>query len=190
MNSKRTPEHLAALRDDLAYHQARILLLVTSVAASQGHARKLDGLTKLAKLDFLTRYPTYASQVLDDIRADDKRLHLSVYNQEHPGDVEAPMIRYKYGPWDDRYYAIIGALVGRGLLKYVRGRKGSVALAPTPSGKAEASLLAASYEWHVTADRCLAVAEASQGMTGSALKDRIYSRLPNLMDRPHREVIK
>ena len=30
------------------------------------------------------------------------------------------MIRYKYGPWDDRYYAVIGALVSRGLLRYVR----------------------------------------------------------------------
>ena len=53
------------------------------------------------------------------------------------------MTRYKYGPWDDRYYPVIGALVGRGLLRYTRGRRGSVALAPTPAGRALARQLAA-----------------------------------------------
>lgn len=190
MSSEQTVEHFAALRDDLAYHQARVLLLVTAVASAPGHARKLDGLTKLAKLDFLARYPMYAPRILDELKSDDPRLHLRLDEQEPPGDVEAPMIRYKYGPWDDRYYAIIGALVGRGLLKYERGRKGSVALAPTPSGRAAAAAFAASREWHVTADRCRAVAEASQGMSGNALKDRIYARLPILMDRAHRELLK
>ena len=190
MTANRNLEHFAALRDDLAYHQARVLLLVTAVASTSGHARKLDGLTKLAKLDFLARYPIYASQILDDLHDHDARLHLPLDETEGDVNVEAPMIRYKYGPWDDRYYMIIGALVGRGLVKYVRGRKGNVALVPTPMGKAEAASLAASMEWGITADRCRAVAEASQGLTGNALKDLIYSRLPKLMDRPHREVIK
>jgi hypothetical protein len=47
----------ALLREDLAYHQARILLLVDAVTAAHGHQGKADGLTKLAKLDFLLRYP-------------------------------------------------------------------------------------------------------------------------------------
>ncbi len=42
---------LALLREDLAYHQARVLLLVDAVSTAPGHAKKLDGLTKLAKLD-------------------------------------------------------------------------------------------------------------------------------------------
>ena len=54
--------------EDLAYHQARVLLLVQAVAADSGHARKLDGLTKLAKLDFLVRCPALASTVLDALR--------------------------------------------------------------------------------------------------------------------------
>ncbi len=129
-------EHLETLREDLAYHQLRVLLLVVAVAGSEGHSRKLDGLTKLAKLDFLLRYPGLSPTVLEKLDPQDSRLHLG----EHPSlastDVEAPpMTRYRYGPWDDRYYPIIGALVGRGLVRYVKGRKGSVALSPTPAGK-------------------------------------------------------
>lgn len=181
---------LALLREDLAYHQARVLLLVDAVCTAPGHARKLDGLTKLAKLDFLIRYPALAPQVLPSLQSSDSRLHLSPEDQTDPTGVESPMTRYKYGPWDDRYYSIIGALVGRGLLRYARGRRGSVALASTANGKRLAGQMKASEQWSEIADRCQAVAEASSGLTGNALKEVIYDRLADLMDRPHRQVIR
>lgn len=172
----------AMVQEDLAYHQLRVLLLVDAVAATPGHAKKLDGLTKLAKLDFLVRYPELAPIVLDD-----PALH-----PEKPaarGAVEAPMIRYKYGPWDDRYYPVIGALVGRGLLAYTAGRRGSVALRPTPAGRRLAAEVAASTAWAQIAEQCRSAAQSSAGMTGSQLKDAIYERLPDLMNQPHRRVI-
>lgn len=181
---------LAMLREDLAYHQARVLLLVTAVAAEQGHARKLDGLTKLAKLDFLLRYPALAGTVLESLHPSDSRLHLTVEDVLEPTAVEAPMTRYRYGPWDDRYYSIIGALTGRGLLRYVRGRQGSVALAPTTAGKRLATEMANNTQWSEIADRCQAIAQASTGLTGNALKELIYQRLAALMARPHRQVIR
>lgn len=179
----------ALLREDLAYHQTRVLLLVTAVAGAAGHSGKLDGLTKLAKLDFLLRYPALASTVLDPLDPRDERLGLAPEELAAPTDVEAPMTRYKYGPWDDRYYAIIGALVGRGLLRYAKGRRGSVALVPTTQGKKLAAVLADTETWATIKDRCDAVAEASANMTGNNLKDLIYERLADLMNRPHREVI-
>ena len=175
--------------EDLAYHQARVLLLVQAVAADSGHARKLDGLTKLAKLDFLVRYPALASTVLDNLPDAEPRMHLSDDEVAAPTEVEDPMTRYKYGPWDDRYYPVVGALVSRGLLRYVKGRRGSVALAPTPAGKALATEQTQDPLWQTTADRCAAIAEASAGLTGNAVKELIYARLADLMDRPHREVI-
>lgn len=186
-------EDLEALRwviEDLAYHQARVLLLVQAVAATPGHQRKLDGLTKLAKLDFLVRYPALAPVVLDQLRSDEQKMHLSDDEVSAPTEAEDPMARYKYGPWDDRYYPVVGALVARGLLRYVKGRRGSVALSPTPAGREFADKLVAQEPlWGVIADRCVAVAEASAGLSGNALKERIYTRLADLMDRPHREVI-
>ena len=183
------PDALRWVLDDLAYHQSRVLLLVYAVAADPGHQRKLDGLTKLAKLDFLVRYPAFAGIILDGLEDGDERLHLEDGDRLTPTDVEDPMVRYKYGPWDDRYYPVVGALVSRGLLKYVRGRRGSVALAPTASGQRLAAELSADASWREIADRCEVVAQASAGLTGNALKERIYERLADLMDRPHREVI-
>jgi hypothetical protein len=180
---------LALVRDDLAYHQARVLLLVTAVAGARGHSSKLDGLTKLAKLDFLLRYPALAPSVLDRLDPADPRLRLTDDDRAEPASAEAPMVRYKYGPWDDRYYPVIGALVSRGLLRYTRGRRGSVALAPTPAGRALAQQLGSASEWNEIADRSRAIADASSGLTGNALKDLIYNRLAVLMDRPHRETI-
>ena len=188
MTSPTSVEELEVLRGDLAYHQMRVLLLVVAVASSDGHSRKLDGLTKLAKLDFLVRYPGLASRVLDDLDAADRRLHTT--RDDDTTEVEAPMTRYKYGPWDDRYYPVIGALVGRGLLRYGKGRRGSVALAPTPAGRRLAEALASSEQWHDINDQCQAIAQAAGGLTGTALKDLIYRRLPELMDRPHRHVIR
>ena len=189
-----TPREDAALIrsvvDDLAYHQARVLLLVNAVAANPKHQRKLDGLTKLAKLDFLVRYPALAPQVLDALDEMDARLHLTAVERADPTDVEAPMTRYKYGPWDDRYYPVVGALVARGLLRYARGRRGSVALVPTEEGRHLAREIASEPVWRNVWDRCAAVADASAGMTGNALKALIYERLAQLMDRPHREVIR
>ncbi|MFE0118894.1 hypothetical protein ACFWZA_12445 [[Kitasatospora] papulosa] len=181
---------LSLLREDLAYHQARIMLLVTAVTETPGHQGKLDGLTKLAKLDFLVRYPALAPQVLEELTSADPRLHLTPADDANPTDVEAPMIRYKYGPWDDRYYSVIGALVGRGLVAYRRGKQGSVAIAPTPAGKKLVKEMSRSSQWASINDRCRAVAEASIGLTGNALKDRIYNRLAPLMNRPHRQVIR
>jgi hypothetical protein len=175
--------------DDLAYHQARVLMLVNAVAAASGHQRKLDGLTKLAKLDFLVRYPALASVVLDDLSEQDVRMHLTDDDLTAPTEVEDPMSRYKYGPWDDRYYPVVGALVSRGLLRYVKGRRGSVALAPTAAGKALAAELSGDELWGVVAERCDAIADASAGLSGNALKELIYERLAELMDRPHRVVI-
>ncbi len=176
------------LLDDLAYHQSRVLLLIEAVAADPGHARKLDGLTKLAKLDFLVRYPGLAPAVLEDLQPTDPRLHIE--DPEFPTRVDDPMIRYKYGPWDDRYYPVIGALVSRGLVKYVRGRRGSVALAPTPSGQALASDLKDAAMWGEIAERCAVIAQATGGMSGNHLKSLIYANLPALMNRPQRTEIR
>jgi hypothetical protein len=183
-------EDLATAQHDLEYHQLRILLLVDAVSRTKGHGRKLDGLTKLAKLDFLVRYPALMPRVLDTIPEHDERLHWAALRDQDPTDVEAPMMRYRYGPWDNRYYSVIGALVGRGLLRYAPVRRGNVALACTQAGRRLAGELGQADNWSLIAGRCSLVAEASAGLTGNALKERIYERLPELMDRPHREVIR
>ncbi|GAA4925659.1 hypothetical protein GCM10025331_05990 [Actinoplanes utahensis] len=174
----------SARDSQLDYHAARILLLVS--AFSHGRRSGIDGLTKLAKLDFLLRYPVMLERLSlvetndmlpDGLRAtDDERLA-----------VESRMIRYKYGPWDDRYYPIIGVLLGTGLVKSSSG-KGRLRMSVTRDGKRVASQLVALPTWRLTAERCEFIAE-NFNTTGSRLKDLIYENLPDVVDRPHRTYI-
>jgi hypothetical protein len=163
--------------------QLRILLLVSAVSAIPGNGRKLDGLTKMAKLDFLVRHPDYEEVVATGLREpngggmkhDDKALVTS-----------RPMIRYRYGPWDNGYYSVLGALFGRDLLRYTRGKQGSVAIRLTENGKALAQRVASDADWEPVVARIAEVSHRYGTYTGNQLKDAIYMMLPEAMDKPYR----
>jgi len=162
---------------DIQYHVARIVLLLDRFATGRS---ALDGMTKLAKLDFLLRYPAFLERLL-------LRDGLDWPSGTQPTAaerlaVESRMIRYKYGPWDDRYYPIVGQLVGTGLADLVPGR-GRVSLRPTAAGRAVASRLRQSSEWQLVAQRC-ALLKRHYNVSGDALKSRIYRELPEAVDLP------
>jgi hypothetical protein len=164
---------------ELDYHLARVLLLICTFAGPRG---RLDGLTKLAKLDFLLRYPTFLERLLPH-GADDWTATTKPSNSERIA-VESRMVRYKYGPWDDRYYPIIGALVGRGLVTSHRRQRGQLALRPTAVGRSLAARLTADPAWGRIAARCALLREHFD-IPGSRLKDLIYRQLPEVVERPY-----
>jgi hypothetical protein len=167
----------------LDYHAARVLLLI---AAFSGTGRSgIDGLTKLAKLDFLLRYPALLEQ-LASIRGSAVPEHIRPSRQERLA-VESRMVRYKYGPWDDRYYPVVGLLLGTGLVKTIPG-KGRISLSVTAAGEAHARRFSSNATWEVIARRCEFLAEQFD-LTGSRLKELIYEHLPEAVDRPHRSII-
>jgi hypothetical protein len=168
---------------DPEYHEARLLLLVGSVSNRSG---SLDGLTKLAKLDFLVRYPNMLRRLLvqdgidvSDVDGTDVLPASSA--------VESRMMRYKYGPWDNLYYPLVASLVSRGLLQPTEGR-GSIALAPTAAGLEVVAALRETDSWEIIAARCDLVVD-HYNVSGNALKERIYADLPDVVDRPIGEVI-
>ncbi|MFF3869574.1 hypothetical protein [Micromonospora sp. NPDC001898] len=168
----------------LDYHAARILLLVSAFGRSRRNG--VDGLTKLAKLDFLLRYPAMLERLSLTETNEFPPAHLRASDDERLA-VESRMIRYKYGPWDDRYYPILGILLGTGLVKS-SGGKGRLRMSVTGDGKRVASQLAALSTWRLTAERCEFIA-ANFDTTGNRLKDLIYENLPDVVDRPHRTYI-
>jgi hypothetical protein len=94
--------------------EARLLLLIDAFShKSTGGERYLEGRVKLAKLDFLLRYPHHLSRVLLAHGARSGEVEKIDYND---GPLDARMIRYRYGPWDPSYYAVLGSLIGRGLV--------------------------------------------------------------------------
>jgi hypothetical protein len=164
------------------YHVARILLLIDAFTTP---AASLEGLTKLAKLDFLLRYPSFLEQMLRG-----SGIPWPTGQQPSAAEqlaVESRMMRYKYGPWDDRYYAIVGCLLGSGLADSVIGKK-RVALRTSPIGRARAEELAKRAAWQVVAQRCRLLKKYFD-VSGNSLKERIYRELPEVVDRPQRELI-
>lgn len=164
------------------YHEARVLLLIEAFAVDE---TPLTSLTKLAKLDFLLRYPVFLERLLDRRRIGwPAGLAPSLPER---GAVESRMIRYKYGPWDNRYYSILGALVGRGLIRAgLVG--GAVEIGLTERGREVAVALAAAPEWDVVARRARLLRRYFD-TSGSRLRSMIYDELPDVVDRPHRSVI-
>jgi hypothetical protein len=104
---------LAILADDvLELHAARLLLLFRICGT---HKRRLDGLTKMAKLDFFVRYPLFFSEVC-------KALDISTPTKLR--SVESSMVRFHYGPWDPRYYHLLAYLEGKQLVSVSKAGNG------------------------------------------------------------------
>jgi hypothetical protein len=94
--------------------EARLLLLIDAFSRkSNGTPRFLEGRVKLAKLDFLLRYPDYLQRILTAHGARPADV-ATIDSGEAP--LDSRMMRYRYGPWDPSYYAVLGSLIGRGLV--------------------------------------------------------------------------
>jgi hypothetical protein len=170
----------ASATSNYDYHIARLLVLLRHFAP---HDKKpLRGLTKLAKLDFLLRYPSF-TDILLATRNVPWPLGAEPTDSERNA-VENRMIRYKYGPWDDRYYLLLGALVGMRLAQVsTKGKTAIIQL--TEEGTSRAIEIAQSEEWSVLDSRA-AVLRKEFDITGNKLRNIIYSELPEAVDRPYR----
>lgn len=158
-------------------HEARLMLLLRH-AANRGNGT-VEGITKLAKLDFLLRYPRYFQRLADRLNRDRKR-KIRVPLQDYESDtVESKMIRFRYGPWDPRYRRWIGLLVAKGLADtYLQGRTIHVKL--TASGIGLANQLATSKEFQDLDVRTQLIAKTVGSKSGSWLKDIVYEVVPEL----------
>lgn len=96
--------------------EARVLLLIDEFSRKTTGTRTLEGRVKLAKLDFLLRYPAHLATLLVR-RGISESVRKGLDLQDSP--LESRMMRYRYGPWDPSYFAVLGSLVGRGLVEVV-----------------------------------------------------------------------
>ena len=159
--------------------EARLLLLVDTFSRkSGGSLRTVEGRIKLAKLDFLLRYPHYLRRVLigRGVAATDL---IALDIDEAP--LDARMVRYRYGPWDPAYFALLGSLIGRGLIEVVplAGRSG-FGYRTTPTGAELASQLKQDESFESMQVR-LRLLRRHLDLSGGALKNAIYE-LPEVLD--------
>jgi hypothetical protein len=150
--------------------EARLLLLIDAFTTE---SKALEGRVKLAKLDFFLRYPRYRQRALTIRGAPDT-------GAETPSsdNIENQMVRYRYGPWDPAYYAILGRLIGKGLV-VVLPMKGGFAFKTTTTGRDVARALAKTDAWKPTwhATRLL---RRHLDLTGTRLKEFVYEHFPEV----------
>jgi len=151
--------------------QARLLLLIDAFSTAE---ETLQGRVKLAKLDFLLRYPSFYRRALIA-----RGRSVSYPAEIDEDNIEHRMVRYRYGPWDPAYYALLGALLGRGLIETVPAGR-YTGLRTTPLGADLASELAAAPAWKDVAERARKLRSAFRSHTGTWLKDFIYEQFPEV----------
>jgi hypothetical protein len=152
--------------------EARLLLLIDAFSAGDG---TLQGRTKLAKLDFLLRYPRFFNRamVLRKVRTD---VPTDVADENN---IEQRMVRYRYGPWDPAYYALLGALLGRGLITTIPTGN-YLGFRTTARGREVAARLAATEAWQPVAARADLLRRAFRTQQGTFLKNWIYEHFPEV----------
>ena len=152
-------------------HEARLLLLMLQAPDA------IEGITKLAKMDFLLRYPRYLERLIKK----ERRRPVAVPMHEFEKDtVESKMIRFRYGPWDTRYRTWIGLLCSKSLITaHIEGAN-KVMLAITEKGRAIAAQIAALPEYENIAARAALVCNITKNLNGTRLKDLIYEVVPEL----------
>ena len=142
-----SPAGLPVAADDLLeFHAARLLLLFKfcgKTARNNGLPR-IDGLTKMAKLDFFVRYPQFFNTACQT---------LGLASESATQSVESSMIRFHYGPWDERYYHILAYLEGKRLLSVTKDNQ-AFTLSLTEEGKQIADQFAKDESFAHWSNRC------------------------------------
>jgi hypothetical protein len=159
--------------------EARLLLLIDAFSHKVGGAtRHLEGRVKLAKLDFLLRYPRHLQRILlaHGVRADELD---TIDADEAP--LDARMMRYRYGPWDPSYFAILGSLIGRGLVEVTPlGGRSGFGYRTSQVGAQLAADLRTDESFARTVNR-LRLLRRYLDKSGTTLKNYIYE-LPEIAD--------
>lgn len=128
---------ISDLDEDVDLHVARLLVLINAFGTDNNSAQ-IEGLTKLAKLDFLLRYPTMLETALEAKGRTIRGVDVESYERS---SVESKMVRYRFGPWDHRYREFLNIMVGKGLLSVtLQGR--TVIISSTPLGRSTAQEIA------------------------------------------------
>lgn len=163
------PASLPLLADDvLEFHAARLLLLLKVCGVSG----RIDGLTKLAKMDFFVRYPDFFDVARRE--AESQRSESTASETESDmASTESAMVRHHYGPWDKRYYQLLAMLEAKRLIAVTKeGNTYRISL--TEFGADRAKELATKKSFEPLVERMKGVKAVFGRKTGVYLKNLIY----------------
>jgi hypothetical protein len=164
------------------FHLARLLVLLRSADLRKSRAstktRAIEGIMKLAKLDFLARYPTSLERVLTALGGDPAS---ALVQPRERTSIEAKMIRFRYGPWDARYRRWLGLLVSRTLITLVLDGN-TIEIGLTQNGRKVADRIRQTVAYQDLRVRSDIIIKAVGSMSGTKLKTFIYDTIPEILD--------
>ena len=176
-------EYLAELEENDELHGARLIVLLEAFAGPGGEG-VVEGLTKLAKLDFLLRYPVMLERALAARSRSADAVKLNPYERD---SVESRMVRYRFGPWDHRYRRFLNLLTAKLLTRvHIEGRTVTIGL--TRKGHDLAAELSAMPEFRDIAMRAKLL-KAHLDLTATNLMKFVYETFPELSSLSMNEVI-
>lgn len=161
------PSPIPITDESIEFHAARILLLLKYT----GISKKIIGRMKIAKLDFFVRYPTYLKKAA------------RILEQEipHLSEIYAPesrMIRFKYGPWDEKYYDIFAYLVSKDMIVVEPSERGDI-FGLTRKGEVAIEEFEGP-EFDEIIERCKLVKKFFGSRGGTSIKKFIYDNFPEV----------
>lgn len=166
---------LSNVEKDEHIHLGRLLVLIY-VFSGEKNKGEIEGLTKLAKLDFLLRYPTYLEKALIHSK---KRMSKSEPKDYERKSVEAKMVRFRYGPWDFRYRRFMNTLIGMGLI-YIRKQGRSYFLGITEEGIQIAIKICETEDFNDIKERAKII-RTNFNYSGTNLMKFIYNIFPEII---------
>ena len=175
---------LSDLEKDENIHLGRLLILI-NVFGNENGLGEIEGLTKLAKLDFLLRYPVYLEKALNESGKGMKKAEPKDYERQ---SVEAKMVRFKYGPWDFRYRRFINILIGKKLV-YMRPQGRAYFLGITDEGRKASNELERDSNFEDLVTRAKAI-KTHFNLSGTWLMRFVYKTFPEIISLQYgREIL-
>lgn len=161
INISEQPEALPVRADDIVeFHAARLVLLFWIC----GNDGRIEGLTKMAKLDFFVRYPQFFIKAAASLHKDVSIPYTTV---------ESSMVRFHYGPWDQRYYHVLAYLESRQIVEVTKQHK-TYSIALTNLGKRIAEQLSNEISFSQLTDLMTQVNKVLGSKNGTQLKKLVY----------------
>jgi hypothetical protein len=163
-------------------HMSRLLLILNEFGGDD--LIPINGLTKLVKLDFFLRYPLYLEKALTKMKINTESLKIKDYEYN---SVESRMIRYKYGPWDEKYRHYLNLLAAKELIK-IELRKRTIYIGITQKGKITSNNIN-QYDSFKDMTNRAKILKRYFNKSGSNLKEFIYENFPEIINLTYGEKI-
>ena len=172
----------AALENSDEFHEARLLVLM-QVVTPTAKSQPIAGIMKLAKMDFMLRYPNVLARALEKLN--EEKPSAARVAQRIPEDqkhtIEGRMVRFRFGPWDSRYRRWLAVLSAKGLV-LVKKEGQTVRIGLTEKGEAFSKRFSELPENGDLVARAKMVRLAVGDMSATRLKNFVYQIAPEIVD--------